>query len=52
MERALSGDSAHSRRPDFDAEAQHHDQGDGHDDALDQVGGGHGQEAAHDGIAE
>ena len=34
----------------FDAEAQHHDQGDGHDDALDQVGGGHGQEAAHDGI--
>ena len=34
----------------MDPEEYHGDQGDGHDDALDQVGGGHGQEAAHDGI--
>ena len=34
----------------FNTEAQHHHQRDGHDDALDQVGGGHGQKAAQNGI--
>ena len=34
-----------------DAVHQHGDQGHAHDDGLDQVGGGHGAEAAHDGVA-